>query len=192
MYAVIQTGGKQYGIQTGTIVQVEKLPGDVGSSVQFSEVLLASKAQGDQPQLWLGKPLLSGAKVEGQIVGQGRGDKVMIVKMKRRKQYRRTQGHRQFYTQVLITSVENGAGEKTALSADEVKTQLSKFTSQLKAKGPASSTPNKAPWNMGMNNLGAGLLSEKKAAAPKKAAATKKAEATEAPAKKKTTKKKET
>ena len=82
---------------------------------------------------------MNGAEVQGEIVGQGRGDKVMIVKMKRRKQYRRTQGHRQFQTQVLVTGLSNGSGETATLSAEQKKTTLSKFHSQLKAKGKAFS-----------------------------------------------------
>lgn len=137
MYAVIETGGKQYRVQPGDIFQVEKLEGDVGSAVTFENVLLLSKANGEDAQIWLGKPLVSGAKVQAEIVGQGRGEKLMIVKMKRRKQYRRTQGHRQNYTQLIVTAVDNGAGEKLALAANDKKAKLGKFQSHLKAKGSA-------------------------------------------------------
>ena len=135
MYAVIETGGKQYRVQPGDIVQVEKLDGDVGAAVTFNNVLLLSKPNGDDAQIWLGKPLVNGALVKAEIVGQGRGDKILIVKMKRRKQYRRTQGHRQFLTQLLVTDVDNGAGEKAVLSTEEKKAKMSKFQSQLKPKG---------------------------------------------------------
>jgi large subunit ribosomal protein L21 len=137
MYAIIETGGKQYRVQPGEIIQIEKLEGESGASVSFSQVLMTSKPGSENSEISLGKPYLAGAVVQGEIVGQGRGDKILIVKMKRRKQYRRTQGHRQNYTQVLVTSVDNGAGAKAALSAEEKTTALGKFVSQLKPKGPA-------------------------------------------------------
>lgn len=133
------SGGKQYRVQPGDIVQIEKIEGDVGSKVQFKEILFCSKA-GETSQIWIGKPLLGGAQVEGEIVGQGRGDKVMIVKMKRRKQYRRTQGHRQYQTQVLVTGVSNGTGEAASLSAADRTNKLKTFQSHLKAKGSAFSS----------------------------------------------------
>lgn len=139
MYAVIQTGGKQYRVQPGDIVQIEQLEGDVGSSVKFSNVLLLGKPSAESTQIWLGKPLLNGATVDGEIVGQGRGDKIVIVKMKRRKQYRRTQGHRQYLTQVLVTGLSNGAGETATLSAADKTAKLAKFQSHLAPKGPAFS-----------------------------------------------------
>ncbi|MBC7385214.1 MAG: 50S ribosomal protein L21 [Cryobacterium sp.] len=139
MYAVIETGGKQYKVQPGQVVQVEKLEGEIGSATQFASVLLVAKEGGDATTIWLGKPTLSGAVVNAEIVGQGRGDKIVIVKMKRRKQYRRTQGHRQSLTQLLITGVTNGAGEKLELSASEKKESTAKFISHLKPKGEAFS-----------------------------------------------------
>jgi large subunit ribosomal protein L21 len=132
--AVIETGGKQYRVQPGDILQVEKLAGDVGSALKFDKVLFALKGE---DQVWLGKPYLSGATVDGEVVGQGRGDKILIIKMKRRKQYRRTQGHRQEYTQLIVTGVDTGAGEKAALSADDKKAALGKFQSHLAPKGLA-------------------------------------------------------
>jgi large subunit ribosomal protein L21 len=138
MYAVIVSGGKQYRVQPGDLLQVEKIEGDVGSSVKFDEVLFASQG-GEAGQIWIGKPTLSGASVEGQIVGQGRGEKVIIVKMKRRKQYRRTQGHRQYQTQILVTGVANGAGETAKLSDSDLKTKLASFVTSLREKGEAFS-----------------------------------------------------
>lgn len=139
MYAVIETGGKQYRVQPGDLVQVEKLDGDVGSAISFSQVLFCSNANAESSKIWVGKPYLSGAKVEGQIVGQGRGDKVIIVKMKRRKQYRRTQGHRQFQTEILITDVSNGAGDSASLPDNEKQQKLSTYRTPLKPKGEAFS-----------------------------------------------------
>jgi large subunit ribosomal protein L21 len=140
MYAVIETGGKQYRVQPGDILQVEKLEGDVGTSLQFDQVLFLSKMSNETSQITLGKPYVAGAAVAAEVVGQGRGEKLLIVKMKRRKQYRRTQGHRQEYTQVLVTEVSNGA-EKASLSAEDKKATLSKFQSHLKEKGKAHTPP---------------------------------------------------
>lgn len=179
MYAVIQTGGKQYRVQPGDIVQVEMLEGDVGSNLTFGEVLFLSKANGDSAQITLGKPLIANASVTGEVVGQGRGEKILIIKMKRRKQYRRTQGHRQNLTQVLVTGIDNGSGEKVALDAETKKAKMSKFQSHLKAKGLAST-----PKTLGSRKK----LAAKKAAAPAaEAAATAEKKA---PAKKKTATKK--
>lgn len=138
MYAVIETGGKQYRVQPGDFIEIEKLSGEVGSSIRFEQVLFASKpaSQADQPsQTWIGSPYLSSASVEGEIVGQGRGEKVLIIKMKRRKGYRKTQGHRQNLTQILVTSLDVGSGEKTALSAEDKKKKLSSYVTSLVPKG---------------------------------------------------------
>jgi large subunit ribosomal protein L21 len=138
MHAVIESGGKQYRVQPGDIIQLEKLEGDVGATVKFDQVLFASKMTGENSQIWLGKPLLAGASVQAEIVGQGRDEKILIIKMKRRKQYRRTQGHRQYQTQILVTGVDNGSGEKLTLSDADKKAKLSTFHTMLKPKGLAS------------------------------------------------------
>jgi large subunit ribosomal protein L21 len=101
MYAVVKTGGLQVRVTPGTAVRVGKLAGDVGSAVEFSEVLLVG-GEGDAK---VGKPLVSGAKVLGTIKSHGRGEKITIFKSKRRKNYRRKQGHRQDYTEVLVTEI---------------------------------------------------------------------------------------
>jgi large subunit ribosomal protein L21 len=141
MYAVIETGGKQYRVQPGDFIQVEKLDGAVGASLKFDQVLFLSKGDQESSNVVLGKPLINGASVQAEVVGQGRGEKILIIKMKRRKQYRRTQGHRQNYTQILVTAVDSGSGEKLELSADDKKAKLSKFQSHLKPKGPAATAP---------------------------------------------------
>jgi large subunit ribosomal protein L21 len=99
--AIIRTGGRQYRVSEGETVRVEKLAGEPGSAVEFSEVLMIG---GDAPKF--GKPLVSGAKVTGEVVTQGRGEKLVIFKFKRRKKYRRKNGHRQSYTAVRITGIE--------------------------------------------------------------------------------------
>ena len=104
MYAVIQTGGKQYRVEPGKTVVVEKLVGDAGTSVVFDQVLLVSSGDGDN--INVGKPLVVGAKVTGQIVEQGRGPKLVVFKFRRRKNYVRRNGHRQDYTAVKIADIQ--------------------------------------------------------------------------------------
>ncbi|HWN66932.1 MAG TPA: 50S ribosomal protein L21 [Haliangium sp.] len=101
MYAVIQTGGKQYRVAPGDTLTVEKLPGNVGDSVEFGEVLMLSK----DGSLAMGKPVIQGAKVTGKIVAHGRGDKLVVYKFRRRKNYRLRNGHRQNYTSIQISDV---------------------------------------------------------------------------------------
>ena len=100
MYAVIRTGGKQYRVSQGDTLRIEKLPGDVGSSVTFGEVLMLGGEQ-----LSIGKPLVKGAKVSAEIVAQDRAKKIIVFKMRRRKNYRRKNGHRQWFTEVKITGI---------------------------------------------------------------------------------------
>jgi len=102
MYAVVRTGGKQMRVAQGESVRVEKLPGEVGDSIELPEVLLV----GGNDDLRIGTPLVEGARVTGTIVGQGRGAKLRIFKMKRRKNYRRASGHRQSYTEIRVDSIE--------------------------------------------------------------------------------------
>ena len=174
MYAVIETGGKQYRVQPGSIVQIEKLEGDVGAAVKFDKVLFLSKPEAEASKVWLGKPYVSGATVQAEIVGQGRDKKVVIVKMKRRKQYRRTQGHRQYQTQLLVTAVDNGAGEKLALDAAAKTAALGKFHSNLKAKGPAM-TPKTLGSRKRLAAAAKAAPAKAEAKAAPKAKATKKA-----------------
>jgi len=110
MYAVIQTGGKQYRVQEGDVLRIEKLAGEAGSTVEFDKVLL----MGEGEQVEIGAPFLDGRKVTGKVRSQGRGSKVEIIKLRRRKHYRKTQGHRQAYTEVEITGIGDGSGKKAA------------------------------------------------------------------------------
>jgi len=100
-YAVIRTGGKQYRVSPGDLVRIERLEGDVGAAVEFAEVLLASA----DDAVRIGTPLVSGARVRGTIVAQGRDRKILIFKKKRRKNYRRRRGHRQSITTVRVTEI---------------------------------------------------------------------------------------
>ena len=104
MYAVIQTGGKQYRVEPGKTVVVERLVGDEGTAVTFDQVLLVSS--GDGANVNVGKPTVAGAKVTGQIVEQGRGDKLVVFKFRRRKNYVRRNGHRQDVTVVKVAEIK--------------------------------------------------------------------------------------
>ena len=101
MYAVIKTGGKQYRVAPGESLQVESLEGDVGSAVSFDEVLLV--ADGDKVRV--GAPRVEGAAVKAEVTAHGRGDKIRIIKHRRRKHYHKEQGHRQNFTAVKITEI---------------------------------------------------------------------------------------
>lgn len=102
MHAVIQTGGKQYRVAAGDKLRVELLDGETGGKVTFDQVLLVSDGQ----TIKVGKPFVDGAKVTADVVSEGRADKVIIIKMRRRKNYRRKQGHRQHYTELKITDIK--------------------------------------------------------------------------------------
>lgn len=102
MYAVVATGGKQYKVQEGDVLRVEKLAGAVGDEVAFDQVLLL----GTGKDVRIGQPMVAGAVVKGKIVQQGKSKKILVFKYKRRKRYRRKQGHRQPYTAVKIDAIE--------------------------------------------------------------------------------------
>ena len=101
MYAVIKTGGKQYRVCVGQKLKVEQIPADIGQEITLDQVL--SVGEGDA--LKLGAPFVDGAKVTATVLAQGRHDKIKVFKMRRRKGYRRTQGHRQNYTEIRIEAV---------------------------------------------------------------------------------------
>ena len=101
MYAVVKTGGKQYRVSAGTKIKVEQLTADVGSEVTLDQVLMIA----EEGNVKLGAPLVAGAAVKAKVLSQGRGDKVRIYKMRRRKHYRKSQGHRQNSTELEITGI---------------------------------------------------------------------------------------
>ena len=103
-YAIIRTGGKQFRVEPGQTIRIPSLLGDAGSSVEFNDVLLGS----DGNNVRTGVPTLSGAKVTGEIVKHGRGDKIIVFKFKRRKNYARKIGHRQDFTEVRINDISLG------------------------------------------------------------------------------------
>ncbi len=104
MYAVIVTGGKQYRVAIGETLKIEKLLAEVGTEVSFDQVLLV--ANGDDVKI--GTPTVAHATVSGEVLAQARLAKVKIIKFRRRKHYRKQQGHRQYYTQVKITKIQVG------------------------------------------------------------------------------------
>ena len=107
MYAVVNSGGKQYKVQQGQVLRVEKIPGDVGSPVTFERVLMFS----DGENVSIGQPALEDVAVEGHIVEQGKAKKIIVFKNKKRKRYRRKKGHRQEFTAVLIDDIKAKAQE---------------------------------------------------------------------------------
>ena len=103
-YAIIRTGGKQYKVEPGKTLRIPSLPGDAGTKVEFNDVLLGS----DGTSVRAGVPTLTGASVSAEIVKQGLGDKIVVFKFKRRKNYARKQGHRQGFTEVRINQITLG------------------------------------------------------------------------------------
>ena len=128
MYAVIKTGGKQYKVSPGDVVAVEKLAGEPGSSITFSEVLML----GDEKSQTVGTPLVEGAAVTAEVLEQGRDGKIVVFKKKRRKGYRRLAGHRQEITTVRITDVAGKGGQKAAPKKATAKKTAAKKTAAKK------------------------------------------------------------
>ncbi len=101
MYAVLRTGGKQYKVASGDLVEVERIAGEAGDVIEFPEVLSLV----DEESVKVGTPLLDGVSVKGEIISQKRGEKILVFKSKKRKGYRKRQGHRQELTQLKITEI---------------------------------------------------------------------------------------
>ena len=113
MYAVRKTGGKQYKVAAGDKIKIEQMPADIGTEITLDQVL----AVGSGENIVVGAPLVAGATVSVTVLSQGRHDKVMIFKMRRRKHYRKQQGHRQNYTEVLVSRIASALGESLAPAA---------------------------------------------------------------------------
>ena len=120
MYAIIEACGKQYKVAQGDVVFFEKLDAEEGKKVKFDNVILVSENNG---KVEIGNPYVKGAKVEGKVVSHGKAKKILVYKYKAKKNYRRTQGHRQPYTKVEITSVKT-ASEKKATTKTEAKSEV--------------------------------------------------------------------
>lgn len=104
MYAVIANGGKQYKVSEGQILKLEQFEADAGNEVEFNEVLLIAEGE----KITLGAPLVKGAVVKAEVINHGRGDKIHIIKFRRRKHHMKQMGHRQNYTEVKITGISTG------------------------------------------------------------------------------------
>lgn len=164
MYAIIETGGKQYRVTPGDVVALESLEGEVGSKVTFDKILLIGGKSDNQ--VLVGAPYVSQASLQAEIVEQTRGEKLLTIKYRRRKGYRRMMGHRQELTRVFITSLNDGKGQSLALdSAKRIEAlrkasvPFSKRQAEHQAKHASAATAAAKP--------------AKKAAAPKTAAAKK-------------------
>jgi large subunit ribosomal protein L21 len=166
MYAVIKTGGKQYRVQPGDVIVVEKLDGDAGSDVSFGEVLMLGGDNG----VTVGAPLIDGASVAATLVETRKGEKIKIFKKIRRQGYRRTNGHRQMESVLRITGIE-GAGEKAKWDGETSLMTKAEMNARARGLAPRVETVEAKP--------------AKKAAAPKAEATEAKAPAAKkAPAKK--------
>ncbi len=141
MYAVIKTGGKQYKVAAGDVLAVEKLIAEPGSNVTFSDVLI----MGDEKSQTIGTPMVEGASVIAEVLEQGRGEKIIVFKKKRRKNYRRKAGHRQLLTTLRITDVLPKGGKKAAAPA-KAKAEPAKDAAEDAPKAAAKkASPAKKP-----------------------------------------------
>ena len=104
MYAILKTGGKQYRVSKGQTIKVELLDAEPGGQIELGDILLVA----DGSDVKVGAPFLSGAKVTADVIQHGRGKKIEVIKFKRRKNYMRTQGHRQGFTEIKITDITSG------------------------------------------------------------------------------------
>ena len=189
MYAVVKTGGKQYRVTKDDTILVEKLDADEGQTVTLPDVILL----GDGDKVTVGTPVVANASVEAQVVSQTRGPKIIIFRRKRRKNHRRTQGHRQDLTLLKITQI-NTSGKKVATPAKKAATKAEakpaakkestpakKAATKAEVKpaakkeaAPAKKPAAKAEAKPAVKKAAAKTTTAKKAAAPKKATAKKK------------------
>ena len=128
MYAIIESCGKQYKVAEGDVVFFEKLDAEEGKKVTFDKVVLVS----DEGKVQVGNPYVKGVKVEGKVISHGKGKKIIVFKMKPKKNYRRKQGHRQPYTKVEITSIKTAA-KKAETKAASAKAETKKATEKVEA-----------------------------------------------------------
>ena len=168
MYAVVKTGGKQYRVTKDDTILVEKLDADEGQTVTLSDVMLL----GDGDKVTVGTPVVADASVEAQVVSQTRGPKIIIFRRKRRKNHRRTQGHRQDLTLLKITDI-NTSGKK-ATPAKKAAAKAEAKPAAKKEAAPAKKAAAKAEAKPAAKKAAAKTTTAKKAAAPKKAKEKKK------------------
>ena len=142
MYAVIKTGGKQYKVAKNDVILVEKLPGEAGAAVDLDEVLLI----GDDKGQTVGSPLVDGAHVAATVLEQTRGEKIIVFKKKRRKNYRRKAGHRQDLTALRITDIVTGGKKKTAKAAEpKAEVQKAAPKAEVQKAAPKAEVQKAAP-----------------------------------------------
>ena len=168
MYAVVRTGGKQYKVAKNDVISVEKLSGEAGSTIEFNEVLMI----GEGADAAVGDPLVAGAKVVALVLEQTRADKILVFKKKRRKKYRRTQGHRQDITVLRVTDLLT-AGAKPAKAKPKAKA-APKAKAVPKAKAEAKAVPKAKAETKAEPKTAPKAAASKKAPAKKAAASAKK------------------
>ena len=169
MYAVVKTGGKQYRVTKDDTILVEKLDADEGQTVTLSNVMLLD----DGDKVTVGTPVVADVSVEAQVVSQTRGPKIIIFRRKRRKNHRRTQGHRQDLTLLKIKDI-NTSGKKAATPAKKAAAKAEAKPAAKKEAAPAKKPATKAEAKPAVKKSAAKTTTAKKAAAPKKATAKKK------------------
>jgi large subunit ribosomal protein L21 len=177
MYAVIKTGGKQYRVQPGDLLVVEKLEADVGANVAFDHVLMLGGGDGE---VTIGAPVIDGAVVNATLIETRKGEKIKIFKKIRRQGYRRTRGHRQFESVLRVTSVAGGEGKEDKWAGEvslTTKAVLNARSRNLKIAAPAAEVEAKPA------KKAAAPKTETKAAAPKAASPKSEAKAEAAPKK---------
>lgn len=143
MYAIIESCGRQYKVAEGDVVFFEKLDAEEGKKVTFDKVVLVS----EEGKVQVGNPYVKGIKVEGKVVSHGKGKKIIVFKMKPKKNYRRKQGHRQPYTKVEITSIKTAAKKAETTAKAETttkKTETAKKTTTKKAETTKATATKKA------------------------------------------------
>lgn len=137
MYAVIKSGGKQHRVKEGQVVRLEKIEAEMGSNIDFNEVLMVANGE----EITLGAPLVDGATVSAEVVNHGRAKKIKVLKFKRRKHHMKTQGHRQWFTEVLINGIALSGAKKPAAKKAPAKKAAAKKTggddlSKISGVGP--------------------------------------------------------
>ncbi len=184
MFAVIKTGGKQYKVAKDDIIKVEKLGGEAGQNIDLDQVLMV----GEGNKVTVGSPLVDGASVQAEVLEQGRGDKIIVFKRKRRKDYRRTKGHRQDLTVLRVTNIAATPGAKQAAPKKAAAKKAS--PEKAEAKPPAEPKKTEAEAKPAPKKAAPKKPAPKKTEAKAKAAPKKKAAADKPAAKKKAAPKK--
>lgn len=134
MFAIIETGGKQFKVEEGKTLQVEKLEEEEGASIKIDKVLLIN----DKGETTIGRPYIKGASVSAKVVEQGKGDKIIVFKMKAKKRYQKTQGHRQLFTTIEIVDIKASGSKSESAPKSEAKEAKSEAAPKKVAKKPTA------------------------------------------------------